>query len=250
MSLLEFRDVSKRFPDGTREICVLERVSFQVEDGETVGLLAARRTGKTTLLSLAAGLERPDAGTILWDGTDMTRLKADERARLRRRGGIALASGDCRLGTSCLVVEHLAMSLYSDGLNMAEAESLACRALEWVQASHLGHQETSRLGLSERLHIELARGLARGPRLLLMDEPAVLPRPEEARAFYSMLHSLPKQLGFALFIASEEVSALRGATRVMSLDNGALHSTESRRKVIAFPDRRAGASPRRRPDAS
>lgn len=250
MSLLEFRDVSKRFPDGTREIRVLERVSFQMDEGEAVGLLAARRMGKTTLLKLAAGLELPDVGTVCWEGCDLGAMTVNQRTRIRRRGGIALASGDWRVGRSLTVLEHVAMPLYGSSMTMAAAETRAWRALEWVQASQLGYRDTGTLGLSDRLHVELARALVREPRLLLMDEPAVLPQPQEARAFYSLLHALPQQLGFALLVASEEVSALRGVKRVMSLDNGKLHSTESRRKVIDFPDRRAGGAPHRRPDAS
>jgi ABC-type branched-subunit amino acid transport system ATPase component len=147
----------------------------------------------------------------------------------------------------------VALPLYGSSLTMAQAEAAAWRALEWVQASRLGYRETGTLGLSDRLHVELARALVREPRLLLMDEPAVLPQPQEARAFHSLLHALPKELGFALLIASEEVSALRGLRRVMSLDNGTLHSTDSRRKVIDFPDRRTGRRGQRlrgRPDAS
>ena len=69
----------------------------------------------------------------------------------------------------------------------------------------------------------------------------MLARPSDARAFYALIHSLPEQLDLSLLIASEEVSALRGAGRVMSLDNGRLHSTDSRRKVISFPQRRGAA---------
>jgi ABC-type methionine transport system ATPase subunit len=250
MSLLEFRDVSKRYPDGTREIRVLDRVSFCLEEGEAVGLLATRRMGKTTLLRIAAGLVVPDSGSVLWQGRDLRAMSVNERARIRRRDGVALASGDWRVGRSVSVLEHVAMPLYGSSMTMAAAEARSWRALEWVQASQLGYRETGTLGLSERLRVELARALVREPRLLLMDEPAVLPQPQEARAFHALLHALPQRLGFAVLVASEEVSALRGVRRVMSLDHGTLHSTDSRRKVIDFPERRASKAPRRRPDAS
>lgn len=239
MSLLAFREVSKRYPDGTREIVVLGGVSFELEQGETVGVLAARRAGKTTLLRLAAGLELPDSGTILWDGQDLTRTGSERRVRFRRRGGIALAVGDWRTGDSVPVLEHLALPLYSNGLTMDAAEGSARRALECVQAPHLGYRATGELSLSERMRVELARAIAHEPRLLLIDEPAILAQPSEAHAFYELLRSLPAQLGLALVVASEDLAPLAG-TRVLHLDNGRLYSTDSRRKVLPFPERRAG----------
>jgi predicted ABC-type transport system involved in lysophospholipase L1 biosynthesis ATPase subunit len=248
MTLFALREVGKRYPDGMRESLVLDRVSLEIDTGETVGVLAARRAGKTTLLRIAAGLDVPDEGEVCWEYCDLARMSTDERARLRRRRGIALASGDWHPLASVSVLEHVAMPLYSDGLRMNDAEVCARRALERVQAPRLGYQATDRLGLVDRLHVELARALVGEPRLLLMDEPAVLPRPEEARKFYELLHALPRQLDLALLIVSEEVAAVRGASRMMNLD-GKLYSTDSRRKVVNFPGRR-GNDPGREPEAS
>jgi ABC-type methionine transport system ATPase subunit len=229
MALLELQGVCKSYPNGIRPRVVLDHVSFELDTGETVGILASRLAGKTTLLNVIAGLERPDGGAVLWDGNNLARMSVDRRARYRRRGGIALASCDRRPADSRPVVAYVATPLYSDGMKMSRADECAHRALEQVEASHLGHQTTNRLGTSERVLVELARALVREPRLLLVDEPA-LRRPSEARELYELLHGLPKKLGLALVIASEEVTAVRG-TRVMNLD-GRLYSTDRRRKVI------------------
>jgi ABC-type ATPase involved in cell division len=233
MSLLAFRQVSKRFPDGGREVAVLDRVSFEVEVGETVGLLASRRGGKTTLLKIAAGLMAPDEGSVLWDDLELVEMGHDEAAQARRYGGIAFARGEWRTNRSASVLEYVSIPLYSGELNMVGAEDRAMQALELVGASHLGRSGTSELGLSERLLVELA--IIREPRLLLVDEPAVFRKPEDARAFYELLRSLPEKVGCALLIASEEVTALRGCKPMMSLSDGRLSSTASRRKVIDFP---------------
>jgi predicted ABC-type transport system involved in lysophospholipase L1 biosynthesis ATPase subunit len=243
MTLLTFREVSKCYPDGASKITVLDRVSFEIDLGETVGVLAARWAGKTTLLEIAAGLLAPDEGVILWDGQDLTAMSTNERACCRRQKGIALVSGDARAaGSSMTALEYVARPLYTNGLTMPEAEAQARRALEGVQKPHLGHQVVAGLGLVERLRVELAQALAREPRLLLVDEPAMLPRPSEAAELYELLHSLPRQLGCALLIASEEVTALRGAQRMMNLDNGRLYSTDARRKVIPFPELRGSSA--------
>jgi len=235
MSLLAFRQVSKRFPDGGSEIALLDRVSFEIEVGETVGLLASRRSGKTTLLKIAAGLMAPDEGSVLWDDRELVQMSHDDTAHARRHDGIALVRGEWQTNRSASVVEHISTPLYSGDLKMIEAEARALRALELVGASHLGHRDTAELGLSERLLVELARAIVREPRLVLVDEPAVFRNPEHARSFYELLRSLPEKIRCALLIASEEVSALRGCRPMMSLSEGRLSSTASRRKVIDFP---------------
>ncbi len=235
MSLLAFRQVSKRFPDGGGEVAVLDRVSFEVEVGETVGLLASRRGGKTTLLEIAAGLMAPDGGSVLWDDRELVEMSYSEAAHARRHGGIALVRGEWRTSRSTSVLRYISIPLYSGASNMDEAEDRVLRMLELVGVAHLARRRTSELGLSERLLVELARAIVHEPRLLLVDEPAVFRKPEEAHAFYGLLHSLPKKIGCALLIASEEVSALRGCKPMMSLAGGQLSSTTSRRKVIEFP---------------
>lgn len=237
MSLLAFRQVSKRFRDGGSEIAVLDRVSFEVEVGETVGLLASRRGGKTTLLQLAAGLIVPTEGKVLWDeDVDLGAMHPDERAHARRLGGIAFAQEDWRTERAMSVLAHVAFPLYTGNrLSMKQAERRALGSLELLDASNLVHRSTTELGLLERLLVELARAIVRKPRLLLVDEPAVLRKPEDARALYELLRSLPERVGCALLIASEEPAALRGCRPMMSLSDGRLSSTASRRKVIDFP---------------
>lgn len=240
MSLLAFRRVSKRFPEGTGEIAVLDRVSFEVEVGETVGLLSSRRAGKTTLLKLAAGLLTPTEDTVLWDEKiDLGALKPDERARYRRHGGIALMQDDWqddwRIASRTSAVTHVAIPHYSAGMKMDDAEAHALRTLELLEVGNLAHRSTRELALPERLVVELARAVVREPRLLLVDEPAVLPKPTQARSFYALLHSLPERIGCSLLVASEEVTPLRGCRPMMTLSGGQLISTATRRKVIDFP---------------
>jgi ABC-type multidrug transport system ATPase subunit len=235
MSLLAFRGVSKRFPDGGEQIAVLDRVSFEVEVGETVGLFASRRGGKTTLLKIAAGLISPDEGSVLWDGVELSQMNRDEAAETRCEGGIAYARGDWRTSRSMSVLEYITVSLYGGPPTVLEAEDRASRTLELLGASPLARRLTTELGMSERLLVELARAIVRKPRLLLMDEPAVLRNPDHARDFYELLRSLPKKTGCALLIASEEITPLRGCKPMMSLSGGRLTSTATRRKVIDFP---------------
>src|ERR1700734_1380140 len=84
--LLSFGNVSKRYPDGSREIVVLDSVSFEIETGVFVGIYGGRRSGKSTLLRLAAGVEEPSAGIVRFKGRDVFGMSVLERERLLRRG--------------------------------------------------------------------------------------------------------------------------------------------------------------------
>ena len=89
--LLSFVNVSKRYQDGGRDICVLDRVSLDIDAGVSVGVLGTRRSGKSTLLRLAAGITLPDIGSIHFRGTNITGMSARERGGLLR-GQIAFVS--------------------------------------------------------------------------------------------------------------------------------------------------------------
>jgi putative ABC transport system ATP-binding protein len=235
VTLLALTDVCRRLRDGARELTVLDRVSLEVGAGELVGIFGERRSGKSTLLRVAAGLEVPDGGTIEFDGADVGRLSISERARLRRRGGLALVSGDTGpLASGQAVIEHVALPLTNDGLTLFESEGLARAVLERLGIASVAHMRIDRMSVSDRIRIELARALAREPRLLLVDEPAVLPGPSDSRELYGLLRSLAKT-GIAVVIASEDVAALSGVNRFLTLSDGRLRSTDSRRRVIPFP---------------
>jgi lipoprotein-releasing system ATP-binding protein len=236
MSLLEFRGVSKSFRDGGEQIAVLDRVSFEIEAGETVGLIASRRGGKTTLLKVAAGLIQPDEGSVLWDDAEIAQTGVDEAALARREGGIGYVPGYWQSSRSAPVIEYVATPLHTGPATMIEAGKRAMSALELVDAAHLANRRTSDLGASERQLVGLARAVVLKPRLILVDEPAVLRNPERAKEFYELLRSLPTKIGCALLVASEEIAPLRGCRPMMKLSDGRLISTATRRKVIEFPN--------------
>jgi predicted ABC-type transport system involved in lysophospholipase L1 biosynthesis ATPase subunit len=239
-SLLRLTDVSRRLRDGARELTVLDGVSLDVQAGELVGVYGERRSGKSTLMRLAAGLEQPDGGRVEFDGVDLARISLAARARLRRRGGLALARGDSGplLGGQ-RVLEHVALPLTGDGVTLGESEGLARPVLERVGAASLAHLRVDLLSLGDRIRVELARALVREPRLLLVDEPAVLPGPRDSRELQVLLRALAGEQGIAVVIASENMTALAGVHRFLTLSDGRLRSTDARRRVIPFPSVRA-----------
>ena len=168
----------KRYPDGRREITVLDDVSLEVDEGDFVGIWGVRRSGKSTLLQIASGKEPPDEGAVRFDGNDVTRMSPDRRAKLLRHGGIGLLSVDWSPERNKPVIEHVALPLLSDGMSLREAREPAWRALELVGIASCAYMPADRVSHGERVRVALAQTLVHGPRLLLVDEPAVPLKPE------------------------------------------------------------------------
>jgi putative ABC transport system ATP-binding protein len=242
MTLLSLREVCKRYPDGAQDMVVLDGVSLDVEEGDFIGIWGARRSGKSTLLRIAAGLEPPDEGAVIFDSLDVSRLSVDRRIQALR-AGVGFAAADWRPHRRELVVEHVAWPAMSDGETpKREAKSRARKALERVDMLGSAYKEMSSLSLGELVRVELARALVRGPRLLLVDEPPVLARPSESRDLYALLRSLGEESELAVIIASEDADLVGKARRLMAIGRGRLRTTETAGTVLPFPGRmQAGA---------
>jgi ABC-type lipoprotein export system ATPase subunit len=246
--LLSLQNVSKRYPDGNREILVLDRVSVEIDAGVSVGVYGTRRSGKSTLLRLAAGIALPDTGTVSFQGRDIARMSGSERGQLLR-GEIAFVSAtDWRANPGERVGEHVATSLGSEGVTMREAKRRALRVLERVGVGAADAEElASSLSLTERARVMLARALAREPRLLVLDEPALMPNLGDRDRFYALLREQAHEHHMTLLLASEEMAALQGVGVLMSIADGELLSSEERGTVVPLPGRRRSGAERSGP---
>jgi putative ABC transport system ATP-binding protein len=242
MSLLALEHVSKRAHDGWRQIVVLDDVSLELDAGETLGVWGMRRSGKSTLLRIAAGRDLPDEGSVNFDGSEITRVSADERAKLRRHAGIGLLSPDWRPARNNPVVEHVAFPLLSDGMSLREAMGPAWAALERVGCTKCAHTLAGGLSNGERIRVALAQTLVREPRVLLIDDPVMLMRPSEGVEFYEMLDSIQRTMGLAVVIAAEDVAPIRKASRMYSIDGSRLRAMDQPGRVLTFPERKRSQS--------
>ncbi len=214
---------------------MLDGVSFDLEPGVAVGVYGARGSGKSTLLRLAAAIESPDSGRIRFAGRDVTRISAGERARLLR-GPIALLTAAGWLPSPGeTVLDHVAMSIGSDGLTLREARRRAHGALDRVGAAEVCDEElTASLPLAERARVMLARALVREPRLLVVDEPMPMPSRGDRERFCALLRATARERGAALLMASEEMAALQGLDTLMSIAAGGLCSSSSGARSCSF----------------
>jgi ABC-type lipoprotein export system ATPase subunit len=237
--LLAFEEVSKHLVDGGgRSTAVLDRVTFQVQAGESVGVWGMRRSGKSMLLRIAAAVEVPDSGAVRFEGRDLTQMSRKEVAHLLRTK-IGLAPMEWHATRNELVVDHVALPALSVGASLHDAQIAARAVLERVAATHRADVRMGELSPGEHTRVSIARALVRDPVLLLVDEPGATPSPGDRDEIYALLRSLAKDPALTLIVASEDVAAIRTARRAMTLSDGELRSSDRHGQVVRFPRRRA-----------
>jgi branched-chain amino acid transport system ATP-binding protein len=163
--LLELDHVTKRFD----RVVIAEDLSFTVGSGDSVGIVGPNGAGKTSLFGLISGDLAPNAGTVRFDGAAVTKLDAAARCRL----GVGRTYQVPRPFTDMTVFENVLVAAQQGaGLKRRASYAAAAGALERAGMSGEANLPAARLGLLARKRLELARALASGPKLLLLDEVA------------------------------------------------------------------------------
>jgi ABC-type ATPase involved in cell division len=238
-ALLELDGVRVAYRAVLRADTVLDDVSLTIEPGELIGIWGDRRSGKSTLLRIMAGLQAPDSGSVRFGGCDLLTSSASARSALQRREGIALVR-ERRPERNRRTVDHIALSLLCERATLREARDAAYDALERV-----GIKGCARLGLrhlspGELFRVGLAEAVVRLPRLLLIDEPAILRSPSEAQELAALLREIGRDSSMALVIASEDTTALHGVKRMLTIGRGKLREAAEPGVVLPFPQRQTG----------
>lgn len=235
-ALLRIGEVSKAYPDGGGYVSVFERASMEVRDGSHVGVYGRRRSGKSTLLRIAAGLERPDSGSVVFDGIDLTRVSPREFALVLRRRLAYIALGDWRPNPGESVAQHLALSLGGLGLTVRQASRRALRELDAAGISAAdAHAPASGLSMVDRTRVMFARALAHEPRLIAIDDPVLTPSVGERDTLYALLRGVARERSIALLVASEDFAALQGFDVFVSISACELCSSDGNATVVPFP---------------
>ncbi len=245
MSLLALEGVCRAYAEGSWRHMVLDEVSFELEAGDFVGVWGPHRSGKSTLLRIAAGMELPDDGNVSFDGVSLTALSGNERVRLLR-DGVGFASMNGPAYRTRKVGSHVALAGTADRrTSMKRAEEMARCSLELVGALECVGRRLGGLSVGERFRVELARALVREPQLLVVDEPPPLHDPYEGHSLYELLRSLGNEPGRAVLVACSDVTLVREARRRLALSRGHLEemAEPALAEVLPFGGRRTSTGP-------
>jgi putative ABC transport system ATP-binding protein len=214
---IALHDVDLSLGRGAARVHILKGISLEVDKGEAVGLIGPSGSGKSTLLMTMAGLERPDSGKVIVDGTDLSGLDEDALARFRgRRIGIVFQS--FHLVPTMTALENVALPLElageSNAFERAEAE------LQAVGLGHRLHHYPAQLSGGEQQRVAIARAIVPNPAILVADEPTGNLDENTGGSIIDLLFALKRDRGATLVLVTHDLNLARLCDRMVRLRSG------------------------------
>ncbi len=210
-------DLHLRLPSDAGRVNILQGISFDVESGETVGLVGPSGSGKTSLLMVLAGLERATSGRVVMAGSDLGRMDEDALA-LFRRDRVGIVFQNFHLVPTMNALENVAIPLEFAG--KANAFDLAREQLEAVGLGHRIRHYPGQLSGGEQQRVALARAFVTEPAVLLADEPTGNLDSATGRVVMDMLFDLHQRRGTTLILVTHQPELAERCSRMIHLADG------------------------------
>ena len=217
--LIQIRALSKSYREGQQTHVVLDRADLTVSRGELVVLLGRSGSGKTTLLNLLSGIDLPDAGEVVVDGTAIHELTERDRTLFRRRH-IGFVFQFFNLLPTLTVEENLLLPLELSGRSDTAERDQALELLDQVGLASRRSSFPERLSGGERQRVAIARALAHDPDLLLADEPTGNLDADTGQEILELLDAMTRMRGKTLVMATHSREVAHVADRAFRLDHG------------------------------
>lgn len=225
MSSVRFDGITKRFPEGGG----IQNFTCNVANGEFFALLGPSGCGKTTTLRIAAGLEAPDAGAVLFDDKDVTNLPPEKR-------NAAMVFQSYALFPHMNVFENVAFGLRSRKLSKHTIDQRVDETLALVQLSGSQKRRVTELSGGQQQRVALARSLAVQPAILLLDEPLSNLDAELRYSTREQLAELQHRLRITtIYVTHDQEEALEMADRIAVLKDGVCHQIGSPDEILDAP---------------
>ncbi len=221
MALVEIKNLSKHYHKGGQTIKPLDGVTLDIDQGEFISLMGASGTGKSTLLNVIASIDRPDDGSVLIDGTDITKLSRTQLANWRA-ANIGYIFQTHNLIPVLTAFENVEMPLLLLPMSRRERRKrieIALGAVDLLdRADHYPRQMSG--GQEQRAGI--ARAIVANPKVVVADEPTGDLDPETSEQILLLLKRLNKELNTTLLMVTHDAEAAMIADRQFNLISGKL----------------------------
>jgi putative ABC transport system ATP-binding protein len=219
--MIAINNVTMRLTAGGHAISILDEITLAIEEKQRVAIVGPSGSGKSTLLGLIAGLDRPTSGSIVIDGTDITKLSENEMARYRRRK-IGYIFQSFHLIPTLTAVENVAVPLELAG--DADARKQARQLLDSVGLRERLDHYPVQLSGGEQQRVAIARAFACRPPILLADEPTGNLDTVTGRQVIDLLDGMHRDYGTTLVLVTHDQTLASRMERVIMLRDGKVES--------------------------
>jgi branched-chain amino acid transport system ATP-binding protein len=227
MSLLRMEGVTKNFGGLT----AVNELSFSVDKGEIVALIGPNGAGKTTVFNTLTGFYRPEAGRIIFGGQSIEGLKPHKICRL----GMARTFQVVQPFLDLTILENVLIGAFQRVSKAQDACRRAEKILEGLQMSHLCDVKASTLTLGDRKRLEVARALATGPQMILLDEVMGGLTPKETKDFVALIQRINAEGVTVLVIEHVMKAVVALATRIVVINYGIKIAEGTANEVLKDP---------------
>jgi len=219
MALVELRGVCKSFRKGDETITPLDDIDLDIEVGEFVSLMGPSGTGKSTLLNLVAGIDRPDSGTILVAGTDLTKLSRSKLADWRA-ANLGYIFQTHNLIPVLTAYENIELPTLLLKLTSSQRRQRVELALEAVGLSDRADHYPRQLSGGQEQRVGIARAIVAHPKVVVADEPTGSLDAETSDQVQHLLQRLNKELDITMLMVTHDADVASIASRKLILDRG------------------------------
>jgi putative ABC transport system ATP-binding protein len=218
-ALIEVRDLWKVYEQGDLRVEALRGVTLSIEAGESVAVMGASGSGKSTFMNVLGCLDRPTSGSFRLGGREVADASADERAELRSSEiGFVFQSFNLIPRTSAL--ENVELPLVYAGVPAAEQDIRAMEALRAVGLAGREHHLPSQLSGGQQQRVAIARALVNRPRLILADEPTGNLDTRSSKEILEIFQRLQRETGLTLIVVTHEPDIAAHFARVITFRDG------------------------------
>lgn len=211
--MIEVKEIIKSYGDSDNKIQVLKGISITIKDGDFAVILGASGSGKSTFLNVASGLEYPDSGKVLYDGTDITTL-SDKELTLFRKENVGFIFQQYYLLPNMSVDKNVKM-----GADLGRNKAYR-NIIEAVGLGEKLHKYPSELSGGEQQRVSVARALAKKPKVLFLDEPTGALDEQTGRQVLDYICKLQKEYGFTIVMVTHNLNIAEMATTVIKMNSG------------------------------
>lgn len=224
--MLEFRDVSRVYRKGDREVEALNDISLTVNEGEMAFLVGPSGSGKSTFLNLAGCLDTPTSGTIHLGGSDISSMDAASLSRVRRRL-VGFVFQQFNLVPTLTARENVELPMVFADIEPSERSKRARNLLDRVGLSGFAPHRPTELSGGQQQRVAVARALANEPGLLLCDEPTGNLDSDTGATIMDLLRSLNED-GATVLVVTHDTAIIERGCRVIRLRDGEIGAVETR----------------------